>query len=80
MNFASEGEQVVYIDADMMFFGSPAKVLESSASSDVALAPHNFSPHMEGQKAVWHLQCGLGGVQKILWRRSLCQVVGGELP
>ena len=64
MEFAIEGEQVVYIDADMMFFGSPAKILEESKASDVALAPHNFSPHMEGQKRFGIYNVGWVGFKK----------------
>jgi hypothetical protein len=64
MNFASYDEQVVYIDADMMFFGSPAKILEESKASDVALAPHHFSSHMEGQKRFGIYNVGWVGFKK----------------
>lgn len=64
MNFASKGEQVVYIDADMMFFGSPEKILQESKACDVALAPHNFSPHMEGQKRFGIYNVGWVGFKK----------------
>jgi hypothetical protein len=61
---AKEGEQVIYIDADMMFFGSPAAILESSVNYDVAITPHRFSRHMEGQKRFGIYNVGWVGFKK----------------
>jgi hypothetical protein len=61
---AKEGEQVIYIDADMMFFGSPAEILNSSVNFDVALTPHRFSSHMEGQKRFGIYNVGWVGFKK----------------
>jgi lipopolysaccharide biosynthesis glycosyltransferase len=59
-----ENDQVIYLDADMMFFGSPAAILETSVNYDVAITPHRFSRHMEGQKRFGIYNVGWVGFKK----------------
>lgn len=64
LNEIEEGGQVIYLDADMMFIGSPAGILRESETYDVAITPHNFSPHMEGQKRFGIYNVGWVGFKK----------------
>ncbi len=44
------GDMVVYLDADMLFFGSVTALLRDAQSADVIVSPHNFSSHMAEQQ------------------------------
>lgn len=57
LNKVQEGEQVVYLDADMMFFSSPASILENSKNFDISITPHNFSSHHKHK-----IKCGIYNV------------------
>lgn len=59
-----QGQQVVYLDADMMFFGSPEEFLEKSAEFDVVITPHNFSEHMSSQLRYGVYNVGWVGFKK----------------
>lgn len=59
-----QGEQAVYLDADMMFFGSPEEFLDRSAKFDVAITPHNFSEHMRSQARYGIYNVGWVGFKK----------------
>lgn len=73
------GEQVTYLDADMMFFGSPSAIVEQSNNYDVSITPHNFSPHMRGQQRFGIYNVGwvgfrktTGGVKCARWWAERC--------
>mgnify|MGYP002629377526 CR=1 FL=1 len=43
----SEGQHLVYIDADTCFFSSPANVVDTAREYDVCLTRHNFAAHSQ---------------------------------
>ncbi len=58
------GEWTIYIDADMMFFGSTLEVVDSATSADVMVSPHNFSSHMAAQQRFGTYNTGFTGFRK----------------
>ncbi|MFM8884905.1 MAG: hypothetical protein ACKOKC_00605 [Chthoniobacterales bacterium] len=58
------GEHAVYLDADMMFFSSPADFVKTSDAFDVSITPHNFSSHMQDQARFGIYNVGWVGFKK----------------
>ena len=47
MHQSPQLEWVVYLDADMYFFASPARVFDEVGSGDVGIVPHRFPDHLK---------------------------------
>ncbi len=60
------GGMVVYLDADMLFFGSVTSLLDENQSADVVLSRHNFSKHMESQQRFGLYNTGFTGFRKTI--------------
>ncbi|GAG15599.1 unnamed protein product, partial [marine sediment metagenome] len=46
LEFNCDLENLTYLDADMMFYGSPEPVFEEIGSASVAITPHRYSPNV----------------------------------
>jgi len=47
MESLQPGDEVTYIDGDMMFFSHPASLFEELKGHDIGITPHRFSPSYE---------------------------------
>ncbi len=61
---ARDGEQVVYLDADMMFFSSPEDLIRRSSEYDVQITPHRFSKHLQHKSVFGLYNVGWVGFRK----------------
>jgi hypothetical protein len=64
LNHCNEGELAIYIDSDMMFFGSTNDVCKNVGDADVLVSPHNFSEHMQRQQRFGAFNTGFTGFRK----------------
>ena len=60
----SEGQQLVYIDADTSFFSSPAPVAEAAREYDVCLTRHNFAAHSQPTELYGEFNTGWVGFRR----------------
>lgn len=59
-----ENEWVIYVDADMLFFGPVAEVLKHHQGADVVMSRHNFSDHMQEQQRYGTYNTGFTAFRK----------------
>jgi hypothetical protein len=64
LNNVTEGEHMVYIDADTCFFSSPAGVVKSGGEYDVTLTRHNFAPHWQPMDLFGEFNTGWVGFRR----------------
>jgi hypothetical protein len=57
-------EWVIYVDADMLFFGSVAEVLRHHQAADVLMSRHHFSDHMKEQQRYGTFNTGFTAFRK----------------
>ncbi len=57
-------EWVIYVDADMLFFGPVAEVMKHHQAADVIMSPHNFSDHMKEQERYGTYNTGFTAFRK----------------
>ncbi len=60
-----EGELAIYVDADMMFFGSVDSEVNRHKNADLLVSPHAFSKHLES-----HARYGLYNTGFTAFRKS----------
>lgn len=72
-------EWVLYVDADMLFFGPVGEVLKNHQAADVLMSPHNFSDHMREQQRFGLFNTGFTAFRKsangekcVKWWASKC--------
>jgi len=65
-------ELAIYVDSDMMFFGSTKDVCEEAAGADVLVSPHNFSEHMRRQQRFGAFNTGFTGFRKTAVGERCC--------
>jgi len=57
-------EWVIYVDADMLFFGPVAEALRHHQAADVVMSRHNFSDHMKEQQRYGTFNTGFTAFRK----------------
>lgn len=57
----SQDEVAIYVDSDMMFFGSTDSLTSKIQTADVVVTAHSFSEHMRGQQRFGTFNTGFTG-------------------
>lgn len=60
-----DSDSITYLDADMVFFESPARIFAETGAASVAIVPHNFTPPLAA--CVAH---GIYNVSWVMWRND----------
>jgi ubiquinone/menaquinone biosynthesis C-methylase UbiE len=58
-------DTVTYLDADVVFFESPARIFAETGDASVAIVPHNFTPVLAARVAY-----GIYNVSWVMWRND----------
>jgi hypothetical protein len=72
--------RVTYLDADLMFFADPARLLEEAANYDALITPHRHAPqfrHWEKTSGTFNVQFvsfrnSRAGLETLRWWRDRC--------
>jgi hypothetical protein len=65
MTMSPDVDWVIYLDADMYFFGSPKRVFEEVGAGDIGIVPHRFPDHLKSLE-----QYGVFNVAWVMFRTS----------
>lgn len=58
-------DTVTYLDADLVFYESPARIFAETGDASVAIVPHNFTPAIAARVAY-----GIYNVSWVMWRND----------
>lgn len=72
--------RITYLDADLMFFADPARLLKEAANDDVLITPHRHAPqfrHWERTSGTFNVQFvsfrhSRAGLETLRWWRDRC--------